>query len=724
MSTTLTQDFIQDGKTFMVIQREEGFQHSDLSRTQSGMMLSSRIRGILQLHLHEVNLQAQLRYDITGKRMLKHCLQSEMIGIAEYFGLLLQLVTTLEESSQYMLSLSNYVLDEDYMFVEGSLQAGKLFLTYIPCTVMLTEEPVQQQIGKLASHWMTAVRELSGNDVQRILRYCQSDTFTLPELKYMLMDLLAGGQEHHDQSSVNSPMRMPRPGDRDWNGGYGGRMNPADQGSMGDHYGQSSSFANGSDMNGRHSSQASSYGMSAERGNDAPLSASMNPRTIHQAGHPAAHGSSIPHAPSHTKSDFPEVEKKRSLLSFGKKKESSAGSLNIQPDTGDMETEPPKLPSAYRTYILAGGALLVAMIWRYGYMEHANDMMLYGCSALTIATILTIYMIIKGKIALGKTSKAVEDTSKAMPSKPAVSLFGKKKQHNDEANQEAWRWQPELAGQSAAAMSATHKGNAGYPSSIPAAGNARNGNQATDRSMEQAFQREQSAAELFGRSAAADASQRGNEFKVGNAYGGQQPTDFSATNNTYSYQADSSQSAAGQGFRGGQPNDYTEHHSIHTSQPSYAAQHPNNHANPSGFDHSEQSMQINNTPTQSLSSHMATVFLDDLEPQSHEEQSVFRGYLERREANGHSIETIRLGVGSFIIGRADDGVHYHEKSVGTSRNHVELEVRKGQVMIKDLSSRNGTILNGEALIPYKAYPIQNGDSFKVAKAMYTLRLEM
>ncbi|WP_411345584.1 DUF6382 domain-containing protein [Paenibacillus sp. WLX1005] len=663
MSTTLIQDFIQDGKTFMVIHREAGFQHSDLSRTQSGMMLSSRIHGMLQLHLHEVNLQAQLRYDITGKRMLKHCLQSEMIGIAEYFGLLLQLVSTLEESSQYMLSLPNYVLDEDYMFMEGSLQAGKLFLTYIPCTVMLTEEPVQQQISRLASHWMTAVRELSGNDVQRLLRYCQSETFTLQELKYMLMDLLAGGQEQHNPSSPDSSLNMPRPGDRDWYGGYDTAINTG---------GQENSLGG------------------------PPFSIPIDNHQANHARHDTAH-SAPPHSvqspvesaqPAHT-------ETKRSVLSFGKKKEASAASLNIQPETGDMEVEPNKLPSAYRTYLLAGGALLIAMIWRYGYMEHPNDMMLYGCTALTLATFLTIYMIVKGKITLGKTKKSAGPPDATMQQKTAVSLFGKK-QHHNEVQQEEWRWQPAFAGQSATAMSGaganTGNGvhasnaevagitaianNAAYSSSIPVAGTTKSSNQ--------------------------------------NAYHSHTSSDireFRSSQNQHPHQNQQSFDPADI------PN--------YVSQPSYAAYDPDHREHQSGSDSSAyaHSIQINNMPTQSLSSHMATVLLDDLEPQSTEESPAFRGYLERREANGNAIESIRLGAGSFIIGRADDGVHYHEQSVGTSRNHVELDVRKGQVTIKDLSSRNGTILNGEALIPYKAYPIQNGDSFKVAKAVYTLRLE-
>nr|WP_106766703.1 FHA domain-containing protein [Paenibacillus faecalis] len=40
-------------------------------------------------------------------------------------------------------------------------------------------------------------------------------------------------------------------------------------------------------------------------------------------------------------------------------------------------------------------------------------------------------------------------------------------------------------------------------------------------------------------------------------------------------------------------------------------------------------------------------------------------------------------------------------------------------MIKDLGSKNGTILKGEPMVPYKEYPLQEGDTFLIAGGKYT-----
>ena len=43
-----------------------------------------------------------------------------------------QIVTALEDSKLYMLQPENYILHEDYLFIEGSLHLGTLYLTYVP----------------------------------------------------------------------------------------------------------------------------------------------------------------------------------------------------------------------------------------------------------------------------------------------------------------------------------------------------------------------------------------------------------------------------------------------------------------------------------------------------------------------------------------------------------------------------------------------------------------
>lgn len=621
----LIQDFVQDGKTYMIVGREQGFQNSDLSKAQTGMMLASRIRGVLQLHLQEVDLQAVLRYDITGKRMLKHCMQGEMMGIAEYLGLLLQVVSTLEESSQHMLSMTNYVLDEEYIFVEGSLQAGTLHFTYIPVMETLNEEPVQMVLSKLASRWMTSVAELSGNQIQQILRYCHTEDFTIKGIKMLLLELLGNPQQMIDLTTPHT-----HPPTSKW-------IDPAELRNK-----QVPSFSNATSpqeslsSNGRYQQEV-----------NIPAPPATNPILQHMQNKKKRTSQSEVAAPP-----LPSQQQhKPTKMSKDKSSAIPISSTPTQPSP-DQEVQP--MPSAHRTYLLAGGALVTAMVWKFGYLSHSNDLMLYGCTALTVAIALVIYMILKGKSPLKNGLQ--------------ISSLIRNKKSEEEEGSESWRWQadPVLTGGGAMASATV--------SSTPASDPMR--------------WRDENIAAIFG-SDSPEQSPIRHQHSTMNGYE-QQSDSYSNTGSPIEFGRSSQASSM--------PNYHEDTY----------AQHSSHHS------------------TEMLSPHMATVLLgqDTSSDQEygHSKVQAFTGYLERRENGTMQMEPVRLTRGSFIIGRAAEGVHYLEKSTGTSRNHVELEISDQQITIKDLSSRNGTMLKGEPIVPYKEYPLHEGDSFTIAKAVYTLRL--
>lgn len=104
--------------------------------------------------------------------------------------------------------------------------------------------------------------------------------------------------------------------------------------------------------------------------------------------------------------------------------------------------------------------------------------------------------------------------------------------------------------------------------------------------------------------------------------------------------------------------------------------------------------------------------------------------LERKPPGSGAAERIRLQpdqfvAGSFFIGREPQLVQFVEHTEGVSRSHIELCIdAEGQGhIVKDLSSTNGTVLNGEPMVPYKEYAMKDGDTFKIAGVSYTYRLE-
>ena len=52
---------------------------------------------------------------------------------------------------------------------------------------------------------------------------------------------------------------------------------------------------------------------------------------------------------------------------------------------------------------------------------------------------------------------------------------------------------------------------------------------------------------------------------------------------------------------------------------------------------------------------------------------------------------------------------------GVSRRHARILKREGTIIVEDLGSINGTFINGQKLVPYKAEVINHGDSLQLGQ---------
>ncbi|WP_182914170.1 DUF6382 domain-containing protein [Paenibacillus sp. 1011MAR3C5] len=77
-------------------------------------------------------------------------------------------------------------------------------------------------------------------------------------------------------------------------------------------------------------------------------------------------------------------------------------------------------------------------------------------------------------------------------------------------------------------------------------------------------------------------------------------------------------------------------------------------------------------------------------------------------------EQIALSEDHFKIGRSGTGVGYADDADGISRLHLEIERIDGTHHAKDLGSRNGSLLNGKLMVPYKSYKLEFGDRIHLA----------
>lgn len=99
--------------------------------------------------------------------------------------------------------------------------------------------------------------------------------------------------------------------------------------------------------------------------------------------------------------------------------------------------------------------------------------------------------------------------------------------------------------------------------------------------------------------------------------------------------------------------------------------------------------------------------------------------LEIRLAGGNQVvaQFDVPGVEGQILGRSDANSSYkpdvdlagHEaRDKGVSRRHAVLVRYRGALHVIDLSSVNGTFLNGKRLLPDVPYPVNSGDQLSLA----------
>lgn len=87
----------------------------------------------------------------------------------------------------------------------------------------------------------------------------------------------------------------------------------------------------------------------------------------------------------------------------------------------------------------------------------------------------------------------------------------------------------------------------------------------------------------------------------------------------------------------------------------------------------------------------------------------------------NSGKEISVPVKRFLIGRADD-CHLRPKSDAISRNHCAILIGEDEVVIRDLNSRNGTLLNGERV--KGDHVLVAGDVLKIGKIEFELAIKM
>lgn len=97
--------------------------------------------------------------------------------------------------------------------------------------------------------------------------------------------------------------------------------------------------------------------------------------------------------------------------------------------------------------------------------------------------------------------------------------------------------------------------------------------------------------------------------------------------------------------------------------------------------------------------------------------------MQLKVANGGQVgKLISVNHDKFLIGRSDE-CHLRPKSESISRRHCAIVRKDGRILLIDLKSRNGTIVNDKKLDPARAKVLKDGDHIKVGKLEFIAVIE-
>ncbi|MDT9721219.1 DUF6382 domain-containing protein [Paenibacillus sp. ClWae2A] len=402
----LTRDFIRNGGAFMVLEKEDGLRIEELSRVQMGMLSSNQIPRLLPVHIREVDRNVTLQYDISGYKMLSQMLKSSKIKLRVLYGLLFQLADAFTECRQYMLEPRKLLIQEEYLFINGSFEQGELGMVYVPIMDTVEVDPTPQQFRELVIGLMAHVQELQGEGIQRVLQLCDNERWDIRQLRELLLELYADEQE---------------------NGGGAAFLSSRKSETLNDPRGDLHSSI--SERDSRLATGTSQPYQPGAPVQNAPVGPQLNFRQPQKTSE-----FEVEDIPVRSRTfpgrRSPEQVPLESSNGMDKKGSNSYDSL----ERVDMEVEE-KPGSSKVTYIILGCMVAMALVWRFIYMEQPGQTQMILCMVLSLGLFGVA----------GWTWKRKENPQNNAENKRSLSFNlgknkGKRTEDDEEQFQESWRW--------------------------------------------------------------------------------------------------------------------------------------------------------------------------------------------------------------------------------------------------------------------------------------------
>ncbi|WP_028593172.1 DUF6382 domain-containing protein [Paenibacillus assamensis] len=589
-------DFVHDGKVMMKVVRDPAIRSDELDMHAIKMMQRHPIPQMLTLDVREIDFNVELYFDISGKKMLQQLFRSEKLTEMQLYEWLLQLMRMVEDCRSYMLHPNQLLLHEQFIFIEGGIAQGVLYVPYIPIQAALHENSMMESMCRLAIQLSGSVSSWKGDTFQQMVRMLHDGSYSITQVRQFVQTAiakpLAGVSTWNSSTDVSSGVTTGRTSFSEINAMGDLSRNPHTSNTSNESYNSIPPVKSKSSMSGiahsysQHTAEARPSMSDQMNANRMTTTRAMNETNTNFSAH----------------LDSAELQYRNQLAWPEPDAEEDSGEL--QP----LQSQSPIIGVAIAVIISVLG-------WKFGYMESRDSIGMLLSSTATAVALFMGFAWWKGWF-LG------------------MVVWFRNGSKRDKAKSTQKKW-----------------------SVAPATG------------MLPDFASVELPSTLLS-----------------------PPT---TTANPQKTNINSTPSFVRPPFRSPERVSLESHYD----------------------DMSE------HTTLMSGGQFDATTLLDssvgDLEANA---PIIFS--LERLASDERTVEeAIPITEWPFIIGRGAQGVHHALSLMGISKMHCELNRHDGQYVIQDLGSKNGTELQNDMLIPYKKYPLHEGDHIRIIDYVYRVSMK-
>ncbi len=196
----------QNNKNYLVYQMQAD---AGLDRMTLEMMANNRIEGLVALNYTQVDDSIYIKYDITGLESLREYLKG-IVNREKLLGVLESIADAAMAAEEYMLNLSSYVLDEEYIYIDSA--AKKVSMIVLP--VIREEASFEVFLKELLTDIQYDQREDGSYVISLINLLGGSHTFAADSFKEQILRLKISGISGDLSKGVMVGIGNPQPAGR------------------------------------------------------------------------------------------------------------------------------------------------------------------------------------------------------------------------------------------------------------------------------------------------------------------------------------------------------------------------------------------------------------------------------------------------------------------------------------------------------------------------------